>query len=175
MNTAAGRRRPGEPATSRLGTSPFRYWASVPVAYSRRIAGWSINNHMRTELVIDALGMATLRRTPESGNTILHSDHGSQFTAWAFGQRLRAAGILPSMGSVGDCYDNSMMESFWGALQLEVLDTKIWKTRDKLVTAIFEWIGCWYNRERRHSRVGMLSPAEFEVRNPERPTPNDER
>lgn len=151
------------------------YCAAVMDAYSRRIIGWSIDNHMRTELVIDALGMATLRRKPESGNTILHSDHGSQFTAWAFGQRLRAAGILPSMGSVGDCYDNSMMESFWGTLQLEVLDTKTWKTRDELANAIFEWIECWYNPERRHSRIGMLSPAEFEARNAQRPSPHDDR
>lgn len=151
------------------------YCAAVMDAYSRRIIGWSIDNHMRTELVIEALGMATLRRKPDSGNTILHSDHGSQFTAWAFGQRLRAAGILPSMGSVGDCYDNSMMESFWGTLQLEVLDTKTWKTRDQLANAIFEWIECWYNPERRHSRIGMLSPAEFEALNLERPSPHNDR
>lgn len=151
------------------------YCAAVMDAYSRRIIGWPINNHMRTELVIDALGMATLRRTPESGRTILHSDHGSQFTAWAFGQRLRTAGILPSMGAVGDCYDNSMMESFWGTLQLEVLDTRTWETRDELATAIFEWIECWYNPERRHSCIGMLSPAEFEARNPERPSPHHDR
>ncbi|GAB3588659.1 hypothetical protein GCM10027445_69830 [Amycolatopsis endophytica] len=151
------------------------YCAAVMDAYSRRIIGWSIDNHMRTELVIDALGMATLRRKPESGNTVLHSDHGSQFTAWAFGQRLRAAGILPSMGSVGDCYDNSMMESFWGTLQLEVLDTKAWATRDELASAIFEWIECWYNPERRHSGNGMLSPAEFEARNPQRPSPHHDR
>jgi putative transposase len=151
------------------------YCAAVMDAYSRRIIGWSIDNHMRTELVIDALGMATIRRTPESGSTILHSDHGSQYTAWAFGQRLRAAGILPSMGSVGDCYDNSMMESFWGTLQLEVLDTKTWKTRDELANAIFEWIECWYNPERRHSRIGMLSPAEFEARHPERSSPHSDR
>ena len=144
-------------------------------AYSRRIIGWSIDNNMRTELVIDALGMATLRRKPEPGHTILHSDHGSQFTAWAFGQRLRVAGILPSMGSAGDCYDNSMMESFWGTLQLEVLDTKTWETRDELATAIFEWIECWYNPERRHSGIGMLSPAEFETRKPERPSPHHDR
>jgi len=151
------------------------YCAAVMDAYSRRIIGWSIDNHMRTELVIDALGMATLRRKPNSGNTILHSDHGSQFTAWAFGQRLRAVGILPSMGSIGDCYDNSMMESFWGTLQLEVLNTKTWKTRDELANAIFEWIECWYNPERRHSRIGMLSPTEFEARNAERPSPHDDR
>jgi putative transposase len=96
-------------------------------AYARLIVGWSIADHMRTELVVDALGMATLRRRPEGDSAILHSDHGTQYTSWAFGQRLRAAGLLPSMGTIGDCYDNSMMESFWGTLQLEVLDTRIWE------------------------------------------------
>jgi len=151
------------------------YCAAVMDAYSRRIIGWSIAEHMRTELVIDALGMATLRREPQSGSTVLHSDHGAQYTAWAFGKRLEAAGILPSMGSVGDCYDNSMMESFWGTLQLEVFDTKFWKTREELANAIFEWIECWYNTERRHSSIEMLSPTEFEALNPERPSPHDDR
>jgi putative transposase len=142
------------------------YCAAVMDAYSRRIIGWSIAHHMRTELVIDALGMATLRRQSESGATILHSDHGTQYTAWAFGQRLRAAGLLGSMGTVGDCYDNSMMESFWSTLQLEVLDTRTWETRTELANAIFEWIECWYNTERRHSSLGMLSPVDFEAAPP---------
>jgi putative transposase len=140
------------------------YCAAVMDAFSRRIIGWSIADHMRVELVIDALGMATMRRKPQEGGTILHSDHGSQFTAWAFGKRLEAAGILPSMGTVGDCYDNSMMESFWGTMQLELLDRRTWNTRAELANAIFEWIECWYNPKRRHSRVGMFSPAEFETR-----------
>lgn len=89
------------------------YCAAVMDVYSRRIVGWSIAAHIRTELVLDALGMAVLRRTPTNGETILHSDHGSQYTSWAFGQRLAKAGLLGSMGSVGDCYDNAMMESFW--------------------------------------------------------------
>jgi putative transposase len=139
------------------------YCAAVMDSYSRRIIGWSLANHMRTELVLDALGMATLRRRPGNGDTILHSDHGTQFTSWVFGQRMRAAGLLPSMGTVGDCYDNSMMESFWGTLQLEVLDTRPWETRDELANAIFEWIECWYNSERRHSSLGMLSPVAFET------------
>jgi len=140
------------------------YCAAVMDAFSRRIIGWSIADHMRVELVVDALGMATLRRKPQQGGTILHSDHGSQYTAWAFGKRLEAAGILPSMGTIGDCYDNSMMESFWGTMQLELLDRHTWNTRAELANAIFEWIECWYNPKRRHSRVGMLSPAEFETR-----------
>lgn len=142
------------------------YCAAVMDAYSRLIIGWSIAEHMRTELVTDALGMAIIRRQPEKRadgeRTILHSDHGSQYTSWAFGQRLLNAGLLASMGTVGDCYDNAMMESFWGTMQLELLDTKSWETRDELATAIFEWIECWYNPNRRHSGIGMHSPVTFE-------------
>ena len=150
------------------------YCAAVLDAYSRRIIGWSIAHHMRTELVIDALGMATLRRHPDNGDTIFHSDHGTQYTSWAFGQRLRDAGLLPSMGTVGDCYDNAMMESFWGTLQLEVLDTRIWETRAELANAIFEWIECWYNTERRHSSLGMLSPVDFEAASPPHTSTQDD-
>jgi putative transposase len=143
------------------------YCAAVMDAYSRLIVGWSIAEHMRTDLVTNALGMAIIRRQPEKHAadtpTILHSDHGAQFTSWAFGQRLRAAGLLASMGTVGDCYDNAMMESFWGTLQLELLDSKTWQTRDELANAIFEWIECWYNPNRRHSSIGMHSPITFET------------
>ena len=136
-------------------------------AYSRLIVGWSIADHMRTELVTDALGMAIIRRQPdkqpEDARTVVHSDHGSQYTSWAFGQRLRAAGLLASMGTVGDCYDNAMMESFWGTMQLELLDSKPWQTRDDLANAVFEWIECWYNPNRRHSSIGMHSPVTFET------------
>lgn len=144
------------------------YCAAVLDAYSRLIVGWSIAEHMRTELVTDALGMAIIRRQPEKNpsgeQTVLHSDHGSQYTSWAFGQRLRASGLLASMGTgtVGDCYDNAMMESFWGTMQLELLDTKQWETREELANAIFEWIECWYNPQRRHSSIGMHSPVTFE-------------
>lgn len=143
------------------------YCAAVMDAYSRLIVGWSIADHMRTELVTDALGMAIIRRQPQRGEsgkaTILHSDHGSQFTSWAFGQRLRAAGLLASMGTVGDCYDNAMMESFWGTMQLELLDSKPWESRAVLASAVFEWIECWYNPKRRHSSIGMHSPITFET------------
>jgi putative transposase len=143
------------------------YCAAVMDAYSRLIVGWSIAGHMRTELVTDALGMAIMRRKPEKRlddeRTVLHSDHGSQYTSWAFGQRLQTAGMLASMGTVGDCHDNAMMESFWGTMQMELLDTKEWQTRDELANAIFEWIECWYNPTRRHSSVGMHSPVTFET------------
>lgn len=139
------------------------YCAAVLDAYSRMVIGWSIADHLRTELVIDALGMAIIRRGPADGGTILHSDHGTQYTSWAFGQRLRKAGLLGSMGTIGDCFDNATMESFWGTLQLELLDSRTWKTRDELASAIFEWIECWYNPQRRHSSIGMRSPVEFEA------------
>jgi putative transposase len=143
------------------------YCAAVLDVYSRLIIGWAIAEHMRTELVTDALGMAIIRRQPDkqSGDTstVLHSDHGSQFTSWAFGQRLRSAGLMSSMGTVGDCYDNAMMESFWGTMQLELLDSKEWSTHDELANAIFEWIECWYNPKRRHSGIGMHSPVTFEI------------
>nr|WP_264081685.1 IS3 family transposase [Gandjariella thermophila] len=140
------------------------YCAAVMDAWSRRIIGWSIGEQQTTDLVLDALGMAILRRNPAAGSTILHSDHGTQYTSWAFGKRLRDAGLLGSMGSIGDCYDNSMMESFWGSMQLELLDRRAWKTRNELANAIFEWIECWYNPKRRHSSIGMLSPIQFETR-----------
>ena len=81
----------------------------------------------------------------------------------AFGKRLREAGLLGSMGTVGDCYDNAMMESFWGTMQLELLDTRTWETREELANAIFEWIECWYNPRRRHSGTAMHSPVTFEL------------
>jgi putative transposase len=140
------------------------YCAAVMDACSRRIIGWSIDTSQKTDLVVDAIGMAILRRNPADKETILHSDHGTQYTSWAFGSRLREAGLLGSMGTVGDCYDNSMMESFWGTMQLELLDRKSWKSRKELANAIFEWIECWYNPKRRHSGIGMLSPVDYETR-----------
>jgi putative transposase len=139
------------------------YLAAVLDAYSRRVVGWSIADHIRSELVVDALQMAVWRRQPTEGQTIAHSDHGSQYTSWAFGRRLRAAGLLGSMGSIGDCFDNSVAESFFGSLQLELLDEHLWATRDQLANAIFDWIETWYNPRRRHSYCGMLSPIDYET------------
>jgi putative transposase len=138
------------------------YCAAVMDAYSRLIVGWSIDNHLRTELVLAALEMAIARRNPDPESTVLHSDHGTQYTSWAFGKRLRDAGLLGSMGTVGDCYDNAMMESFWGSMQIELLDRRKWESRDELAQSIFEWIECWYNPYRRHSGIGMHSPVAFE-------------
>ncbi|MGH3925781.1 MAG: IS3 family transposase, partial [Pseudonocardiaceae bacterium] len=134
------------------------YLAVVLDAFSRRVVGWSIADHIRAELVVDALQMAAWRRRPPQGQTVAHSDHGSQYTSWAFGRRLRAAGLLGSMGSIGDCFDNSVVESFFGTLQLELLDERRWDTRQQLALAIFDWIEAWYNPRRRHSYCAMLSP-----------------
>ena len=140
------------------------YLAAVLDVYSRRIVGWSIADHLRSELVVDALEMARWRRRPPRGQTVVHSDRGSQYTSWAFGRRLRAAGLLGSMGRVGSAYDNAMMESFFGTLQLELLDRCRWQTRAELATAIFEWIEGWYNPRRPHSSVADLSPVDYERR-----------
>jgi putative transposase len=141
------------------------YLAVVLDAFSRRVVGWSIADHIRSELVVDAIQMAIWRRQPPEGQTVAHSDHGSQYTSWAFGRRLRSAGLLASMGSVGDCFDNSVAESFFGTLQLELLDEHRWANRQQLALAIFDWIEAWYNPRRRHSYCGMLSPTDYETAN----------
>lgn len=132
-------------------------------AFSRRVVGWSIADHIRAELVVDAVQMAIWRRQPPAGQTIAHSDHGSQYTSWAFGRRLRSAGLLGSMGTIGDCFDNSVAESFFGTLQVELLDEHRWDTRHQLALAIFDWVEAWYNPRRRHSYCGMLSPVDYET------------
>src|SRR3954451_21673687 len=101
-----------------------------------------------------------------AGPRLLTEWHCSQYTSWAFGQRIRAAGLLGSMGSVGDCYDNAMMESFWGTMQMELLDSRTWEDRDQLAHAIFEWIDCWYNPKRHHPGIQITSPATFEALHP---------
>ena len=137
------------------------FLAVVLDAWSRRVIGWAIADHIRSELVVDALQMAIWRRQPVAG-TILHTDHGSQYTSWAFGRRLRTAGLLGSMGSVGDAYDNSLVESFFGTLQLELLDRHPWTSRQQLATAIFDYIEAFYNPRRRHSSIGDHSPISYE-------------
>jgi putative transposase len=140
------------------------YCAVVLDAFSRRVLGLSIADHLRAELVVDALQMAIWRRGGNVTGTIHHSDHGWQYTSWAFGQRLRAAGILGSMGSVGDALDNAVSEAFFATLQTELLDPRSWATRADLANAIFEYVECFYNPRRRHSTLGYLSPVEFEHR-----------
>ena len=112
-------------------------------------------------MVNAALGMAIDARRPPQG-TLVHSDHGSQFTSWTFSQRVRSAGLAHSLGTIGDAFDNAVVESFWGRMQTELLNTRKWKTRIELSAAIFDWIEAFYNRVRRHSSLGMRSPIAYE-------------
>jgi putative transposase len=137
------------------------YCAVVLDVFSRRVVGWSIDASPTAALVTNALGMAIQTRTPPAG-TIIHSDQGVQFASWAFTQRAKDSGLLPSMGSVGDCYDNSMIEAFWSRMQVELLDRRRWKTRVELANAIIEYLEVFHNRTRRHSALGMLTPIQFE-------------
>ena len=138
----------------------FLYLAVVMDAWSRRVVGWSMATHLRTELVLAALNMALEQRRPEG--VIHHSDQGTQYTSIAFGLRCRKAGVRPSMGSVGDCFDNAMCESFFATLECELLDRRRFKNHEEARRAIFEFLEGWYNLHRRHSSLGYLSPAEFE-------------
>ena len=138
------------------------YCAVVLDVFSRRVVGWSIDASATAALVTHALGMAINQRQPE--RTVIHSDQGTQFTSWAFTRRAIDSGLLPSMGSVGDCYDNAVIESFWSRMQVELLDRKRWRTRVELANAIFEYLEIFHNRQRRHSALGMLTPVEFETR-----------
>ena len=137
------------------------YLAVVLDCFSRRVVGWAMADHIRSELVVDALQMAIWNRRPAPG-AIHHSDHGSTYTSWAFGHRLREAGLLASMCSIGDCFDNSVAESFFATLQTELLDRSTWPTREGLAQAVFAFIEGFYNPRRRHSTLGYLSPADYE-------------
>lgn len=138
------------------------YCAAVLDAYSRRIVGWAIDSRQDATLVVNALDMAIRNRKPKPGG-IVHADHGAQFTSWVFGEKIRSAGLLPSFGTVGDGYDNAMMESFWSSMQIELLNRRRWKTRVELSTAMFEYIEVFYNRQRRHSALGYVSPIQYEL------------
>jgi putative transposase len=137
------------------------YLVAVQDLYSRRIVGWSMADHMRAELVTDALEMALAHRRPDPG-LIWHSDQGSQFVSLAFGQKARAAGIAQSMGSRGDCFDNAVAESFFATLKKELIHRRSWPTKDELRSEVFDYIEVFYNRERRHSTLGQRSPADYE-------------
>jgi len=143
--------------------SGFLYLAAIVDACSRHVVGWSMATHLRTELVTAALDLALARRRPSAG-LIHHSDHGTQYTSLEFGRRLREAGIAASMGSVGDAYDNALAESFFATLETELIDRCQWRTPEDARLAVFDYIETFYNRQRRHSALGYLSPAEFERR-----------
>jgi transposase InsO family protein len=130
--------------------------------FSRKVVGWSIDATQTTSLVLNALGMATQRR-PDRDGLVMHSDRGVQFTSWAFSHTLTRAGISPSMGAVGSAYDNALMESFWGRMQVELFNRRKWKTRIELAGAIHDYIELWHNPRRRHSALGMRTPIETEA------------
>lgn len=137
------------------------YCCAVLDVFSRRVVGWSIDSTQTSQLVMNALTMATEKRHPD-GELVIHFDRGSQFASWAFSRKVKEAGLAPSMGSVGSAYDNAMMESFWGRMQVELLNRKRWKTRIELANQIHDYIEVFHNIRRRHSSLNMLTPAEYE-------------
>jgi putative transposase len=138
----------------------FLFLAVVLDAWSRKIVGWAMANHLRAALVLDALEMAIDQRKPV--NVIHHSDQGSQYTSLAFGKRCQEAGVRPSMGSVGDAYDNAMCESFFATLECELLDRRRFASQAEARMACFSFIEGWYNPVRLHSALGYLSPMAYE-------------
>ena len=136
------------------------FCCAVLDAFSRKVVGWSIDSTQTAVLVTNALGMAIRNREPDQ--TVIHSDRGTQFTSWTFTQRIKEADLMPSVGRTGTALDNAMMESFWGRMQVELLDRRRWKTRVELANAIFEYIESFHNNRRRHSALNMLTPVEFE-------------
>lgn len=138
----------------------FLFLAIVLDAFSRRIVGWAMATHLKTELVLNALEMAIAQRKPDG--VVHHSDHGCQYTSLAFGKRCGEMGIRPSVGSVGDAYDNAMAESFFATLECELLNRRRFRTHVEARHAIFRFIEGWYNPHRRHSSLGNISPVSYE-------------
>jgi putative transposase len=143
----------------------FLYLAVVLDAWSRRVVGWSMSTHLRTELVLSALEVALWRHRPE--DVIHHSDQGCQYTSVAFGKRCQEAGVRPSMGSVGDCFDNAMCESFFATLECECLDRQRFRTQREARMAVFDFIEGFCNPHRRHSALDYESPVSYETKRPE--------
>jgi putative transposase len=139
----------------------FLYLSVLLDVCSRRVVGWSMQEPLRTDLVLAALEMAVGKRRPEAG-LIHHSDHGCQYTSVRFGERCAAAGIHPSMRTVGDCFDNAMAESFFATLECELLAQHRFQTHDEARAVVFEWLEIFYNRQRRHSALGYVAPAVYE-------------
>ena len=138
------------------------YLAGVIDLCSRKVVGWAMADHMRTELVSDALGMALDRRRPDQG-LLHHSDRGVQYAGEDYQHLLQSHGIECSMSGKGDCWDNAVMESFWATLKTELVNHERYETRDQARASIFEYIEVFYNRARLHSSLGYLSPEQFEA------------
>jgi len=139
------------------------FLAGVIDLYSRKVVGWSMAEHMKTKLVEDALKMALARRNPEQG-VLHHSDRGTQYACGDYQNVLAAHGLTCSMSRTGNCYDNAVMESFWSKLKTELVYQEKYKTRDQARQSIFEYMEVFYNRRRRHSSLGYVSPESFEAR-----------
>lgn len=139
------------------------YLASLVDVYSRRGVGWAMADHLRTELALDALQLALRQRRPPAGVLMHHTDRGCQYTAKAYQAVLAAHGITASMSRSGNCYDNALAESFNATLKRELIHEARWATRQEARLAVFEWIAVFYNRQRRHSSIGYLTPIEFET------------
>ena len=146
----------------------FLYLAAVTDVFSRKVVGWALGVRMTADRVTQALDMALMTRKPQS--VIHHSDQGSQYTSIEFGNRCKQMGVRPSMGSVGDAYDNAMAESFFASLECEPIDRRVWKTQTEARLAVFTWIEGWYNPKRLHSALGYLSPINFERKHNEQKT-----
>jgi putative transposase len=141
----------------------WAFCATVIDCYSRKVVGFALADHMRTDLIVDALRMAIIHRDPPPG-VIFHSDRGAQYTSTEFRDFCRANGVRPSVGRTGICYDNAVAESFFATLKKELIHTRPWPTIDKLRTAVFEYIESYYNRRRRHSAIDYDTPIEYEQR-----------
>jgi len=137
------------------------YLAILLDAHSRRVVGWAMADHLRTELALDALAMALARRRPGAG-LVQHTDRGCQYTAAVYQDALAARGLVCSMSRSGNCLDNAMAESFFATLKAELVDHHPWPTRAAAKTAVFAWIEVWYNRQRRHSALNYQPPVTFE-------------
>jgi len=140
----------------------WAYLATVIDLASRRVVGWALADHMRTELVEEALQMAFLQRRPGEG-AIFHSDRGCQYTSSDYAALARANGVVLSVGRAGECWDNAVAESFFATIKRELIDTRSWPTRAGLRRAVFEYIEGWYNTRRLHSSLGYRSPAQYEA------------
>lgn len=137
------------------------YLAAVEDLYSRMVVGWAMAARMASRLVVDALGMAVRRRLPDA-DLVAHSDRGSQYASEHYQQLLARQGITCSMSRRGDCWDNAPMESFFASLKKELVHHEDYQTREEAQASIFEYIAVFYNRQRRHSKLGFQSPAEYE-------------
>ncbi|MGO9342310.1 MAG: IS3 family transposase [Acidimicrobiales bacterium] len=144
------------------GTAEGKVYCCVVLdLFTRKVVGWAIDRRCESALVNDALAMANASRRSGT-STIIHSDHGSQFTSWGFTENVRNYGLMGSMGTIGDCYDNAPMESFWGSMQIELLNRQKWRTKIELSIAMADYIVHFYNEERRHSSIDYWTPTEFE-------------